>query len=73
MINEIQSKAISGKSAHLSVRRALEGLKVDVTGKTIVFYGTHEECLNISNKISSYGPDHRLTHSLSSMNAEVQS
>lgn len=36
MINEIQSKAISGKSAHLSPRRALEGLKLDVTGKKIL-------------------------------------
>ena len=36
MIYEIQSKALSGKSAHLSVRRALEGLKLDVTGKKIL-------------------------------------
>ncbi len=36
MINKIQQRAIVGKSAHLSAKRALEGLKVDATGKKIL-------------------------------------
>ena len=48
-------------------------VEVDVTGKTIVYHGTHESCLLVSEKINSYGPDHRLPRSMSSMEAEVQS
>jgi ATP-dependent Clp protease adaptor protein ClpS len=47
-------------------------VEVDVTGKTIVYYGTHDDCMLIVNKITSYGPDHRLPHSMGSMAAEVQ-
>ncbi|MEM7299151.1 MAG: DinB family protein [Bacteroidota bacterium] len=36
MIEEIQLRAISGKSAHLSARNALQGLKLDVTGRKIL-------------------------------------
>ncbi len=48
-------------------------VEVDLTGKTIVFYGSESTCQNVCSKITGYGPDHRLPHSLSSMNAEVQS
>jgi ATP-dependent Clp protease adaptor protein ClpS len=47
-------------------------VEVDITGRTIVYFGTHDECLLVQNKIVTYGPDHRLTHSFCSMNAEVQ-
>ena len=47
-------------------------VEVDLTGKTIVFYGSLESCENVLGKITAYGPDHRLPHSMSSMNAEIQ-
>jgi ATP-dependent Clp protease adaptor protein ClpS len=47
-------------------------LEVDMTGRTIVFYGDFDACKTVCDKILSYGPDHRLPHSMSSMNAEVQ-
>jgi ATP-dependent Clp protease adaptor protein ClpS len=46
--------------------------EVDMTGRTIVFYGDFDACKTVCDKILSYGPDHRLPHSMSSMNAEVQ-
>jgi len=48
-------------------------VEVDLTGRTIVYNGTHDDCILVMNKIVEYGPDHRLPHSFSSMNAEVQS
>ena len=47
-------------------------VEVDMTGKTIVFYGTQSDCDAVCAKIVSYGPDHRLPQSMGSMNAEVQ-
>ena len=47
-------------------------VEVDLTGRTIVHYGTQEECTGVVSRITSYGPDHRLPQSMSSMNAEVQ-
>jgi ATP-dependent Clp protease adaptor protein ClpS len=47
-------------------------LEVDMTGRTIVFYGDFDSCKTVCNKILTYGPDHRMPHSMSSMNAEVQ-
>lgn len=46
--------------------------EVDMTGRTIVFYGDFDACKTVCDKILSYGPDHRLPHSMSSMDAEVQ-
>jgi ATP-dependent Clp protease adaptor protein ClpS len=46
--------------------------EVDMTGRTIVFYGDTEACKTVCRKILTYGPDHRLPRSMSSMNAEVQ-
>jgi ATP-dependent Clp protease adaptor protein ClpS len=48
-------------------------VEVDLTGRTPVFRGSREKCELIKQKIEAYGPDHRLTHSSSSMRAEVQS
>jgi len=46
--------------------------EVDMTGRTIVFHGDFDECKTVCDKILTYGPDHRLPQSMSSMNAEVQ-
>jgi ATP-dependent Clp protease adaptor protein ClpS len=48
-------------------------VEVDMTGKTIVFYGTRPDCETVCSKILSFGPDHRLPQSMSSMSAETQS
>jgi ATP-dependent Clp protease adaptor protein ClpS len=47
-------------------------LEVDMTGRTIVFYGDFDACRTVCGKILTYGPDHRMLHSMGSMNAEVQ-
>ena len=47
-------------------------VEVDLSGRTVVFYGTASDCEGVSAKILAYGPDHRLPQSMSSMNAEVQ-
>jgi len=47
-------------------------VEVDMTGRTIVFYGSQGDCGRVCGQILKYGPDHRLPHSMSSMNAEVQ-
>ena len=47
-------------------------VEVDLTGRTIVHYGTREECERVVSRITAYGPDHRLPQSMSSMNAEIQ-
>jgi ATP-dependent Clp protease adaptor protein ClpS len=46
-------------------------LEVDMTGRTTVFYGDFDACKTVCNKILTYGPDHRMPRSMSSMNAEV--
>jgi hypothetical protein len=48
-------------------------VEVDLTGKTVVFYGPHTECMDMQSKIVCFGPDHRLPQSMSSMDAEVES
>jgi len=48
-------------------------VEVDMTGKTIVFYGSRPDCERVCTQIAKFGPDHRLPHSMGSMNAEVQS
>jgi len=61
------------KSCELAAEAAFRcAVEVDLTGKTIVFQGTHTDCLLASEKIKSYGPDHRLPHSNASMESEVQ-
>ena len=47
-------------------------VEVDLTGRTIVFYGSRAACTGVVSKVRAYGPDHRLPQSMSSMNAEVQ-
>ncbi|MBF0430155.1 MAG: ATP-dependent Clp protease adaptor ClpS [Fibrobacteria bacterium] len=47
-------------------------VEVDVSGRTIVYYGTNQACNDVCAKILSYGADHRLPHSTGSMQAEVQ-
>jgi ATP-dependent Clp protease adaptor protein ClpS len=47
-------------------------VEVDLTGRTIVFYGSRSACAGVVSKIHAYGPDHRLPQSMSSMNAEIQ-
>jgi ATP-dependent Clp protease adaptor protein ClpS len=47
-------------------------VEVDMAGRTTVFYGTRADCEATCSKILSYGPDHRLPQSMTSMNAEVQ-
>lgn len=47
-------------------------VEVDMTGRTIVYYGSRPECERVCSQILKYGPDHRLPHSMTSMNAEVQ-
>jgi ATP-dependent Clp protease adaptor protein ClpS len=47
-------------------------VEVDLTGRTIVYYGTRAACTGVVSKVRAYGPDHRLPQSMSSMNAEVQ-
>lgn len=47
-------------------------VEVDLTGRTIVFYGSRSACAGVVSKVRAYGPDHRLPQSMSSMNAELQ-
>jgi ATP-dependent Clp protease adaptor protein ClpS len=47
-------------------------VEVDMVGRTIVYYGSHQDCEKVCSQILKYGPDHRLPHSMTSMNAEVQ-
>mgnify|MGYP002750389750 CR=1 FL=1 len=47
-------------------------VEVDISGRTIVFYGGKKDCQDIAAKILNYGPDHRLPDSMGSMEAEVQ-
>ncbi len=56
-------------SRQIAFRCAVE---VDMSGRTVVFYGTRSDCENVCSKIISFGPDHRLPQSMASMNAEVQ-
>lgn len=47
-------------------------VEVDLSGRTIVYRGSKEKCNQICEQIKNYGPDHRLLHSMGSMNAEVE-
>jgi ATP-dependent Clp protease adaptor protein ClpS len=47
-------------------------VEVDMTGRTIVFFGDFDACKTVCGKILTYGPDHRMPRSMGSMNAEVQ-
>ncbi len=47
-------------------------VEVDLTGRTIVYYGTRADCEKVCTQMLRFGPDHRLPQSMSSMNAEVQ-
>ncbi len=48
-------------------------VEVDICGKTIVFYGSKDKCDQVARKITAYGPDHRLVHSMDGMKAIVES
>lgn len=58
-----------GLSREKAFRCAVE---VDLTGRTIVHFGTRPACKAVAEKITAYGPDHRLPQSMSSMKCEVQ-
>lgn len=47
-------------------------VEVDLTGRTVVRYGSRPECDATCSRILSYGPDHRLPQSMGSMKAEIQ-
>ncbi len=47
-------------------------VEVDLSGRTIVFYGDRESCDQKADKINSFGPDHRMPRSMGSMRAEVE-
>src|SRR3954466_4879746 len=47
-------------------------VEVDLTGRTVVYYGPQGNCESTCARVLSYGPDHRLPQSMGSMNAEVQ-
>ncbi len=57
-----------GLSREKAFRCAVE---VDLTGRTIVYFGTRPACKAVAEKIRAYGPDHRLPQSMSSMRCEV--
>ncbi len=47
-------------------------VEVDLTGRTVVYYGSRADCAGVCSQVLAYGPDHRLPQSMGSMNAEVQ-
>lgn len=47
-------------------------VEVDLTGRTIVFYGEREKCVELSHQINDYGPDYRMPRSLNSMESAVE-
>lgn len=47
-------------------------VEVDLTGRTIVFYGEREKCVEVSHKINNYGPDFRMPKSIGSMESAVE-
>lgn len=47
-------------------------VEVDLTGRTVVHYGSRPACDAMCARIRAYGPDHRLPQSMASMRAEVQ-
>ncbi len=48
-------------------------VEVDLTGRTIVFYGADEKCKKVSEKINTFGPDYRMARSMGSMESAVES
>lgn len=61
--------AVCGMAKEQAFRCAVE---VDLTGRTVVFYGTKEDCARLSGKINTWGADHRLLRSRGSMNSAVE-
>lgn len=61
--------AVCAMSREQAFRCAVE---VDLTGRTIVFFGGQEDCAKISAKINNYGADHRLVKSRGSMRSSVE-
>lgn len=47
-------------------------VEVDMTGRTIVFYGDKDKCTEVSHQINDYGPDYRMPRSLGSMESAVE-
>ena len=57
----------------LSKKQAFKcAVEVDLTGRTIVFYGPKTECTEVSSKINSFGPDFRMPNSMGSMESAVE-
>ncbi len=60
-------------ACHLARGEAFRcAVEVDLTGRTIVFYGSRAACTAVVAKIRAYGPDHRLPQSMTSMRAEIE-
>jgi len=47
-------------------------VEVDLTGRSVVHYGSKEQCQAVRDKINSFGADHRMLKSTGSMNSEVE-
>ena len=47
-------------------------VEVDLTGRTIVFYGDRDKCVEVSHQINDYGPDYRMPRSINSMESAVE-
>jgi ATP-dependent Clp protease adaptor protein ClpS len=48
-------------------------VETDMTGRSMVFFGSKEKCEDVCNKILDYGPDHRMDKSMTSLDAAVES
>jgi hypothetical protein len=47
-------------------------VEVDLTRRTIVFYGKPKKCVEVSHQINDYGPDYRMPRSGESMEMAVE-
>jgi ATP-dependent Clp protease adaptor protein ClpS len=61
--------SVCGMKRDQAFRCAVE---VDLSGQTIVYYSTAAKCEQVAQKIKNFGPDHRLTRSMTSMHAVVE-
>ncbi|MGL1936933.1 MAG: ATP-dependent Clp protease adaptor ClpS [Fibrobacterales bacterium] len=61
------------KCCNLSKSQAFKcTVEVDLTGRSIVNYGSKVECQKVRDKVNAYGADHRMLRSVGSMNSEVE-
>lgn len=61
--------AVCGMKRSQAFRCAVE---VDLSGRTVVFFGERLQCEQVCSRILAYGPDHRLLRSATSMRAQVE-